>query len=49
MSKYRKGVDAIVGALVVIANQLGVPVAEDISESVVVLVTALLVIALRND
>lgn len=49
MSQYRKTVAAVVGALIVIANQAGVEVAEDISEAVITLVTAALVYAVPND
>ncbi len=49
MNPYRKTVVAVVGALVVIANQAGVEVAEDVSEAVITLVTAALVYLVPND
>lgn len=48
MSKYRKAVVAVVGAIVAILSAAGVEVAEDVSESVIALVTALLVYVVPN-
>jgi hypothetical protein len=49
MSPYNKTVVAVVGALVVLLNAAGVEVAEDISESVIALVTAALVYLVPNE
>lgn len=49
MSAYRKAVVATVGAVVAILNAAGVPVAEEVSQSVIALVTALLVYVVPND
>lgn len=49
MSKYRKAVVAVVGAAVAILSAAGVEVAEDISQSVIALATALLVYLVPNE
>lgn len=49
MSNYRKAIVATVGAVVAILNAAGVAVAEDVSESVIALATALLVYIVPND
>lgn len=49
MSNIRKAIVATVGAVVAILHAAGVEVAEDISESVIALVTALLVYIVPNE
>lgn len=49
MNKYRKAIIAVVGAVVAILHASGVEVAEDVSESIIALVTALLVYIVPND
>ncbi len=48
MSKYRKAIVAVVGAVVAILGAAGVVVAEDVSESVIALATAALVYLVPN-
>ena len=48
MSKYRKAIVAVVGAVVAILHAAGVEVAEDVSESVIALATAALVYFVPN-
>lgn len=49
MSAYRKAIVAVVGAVVAVLGAAGVEVAEDISQSVIALATALLVYIVPND
>lgn len=48
MSKYNKAIVAVVGAVVAVLHAAGVEVAEDVSESVIALATALLVYIVPN-
>jgi hypothetical protein len=48
MQKYQKAIVAVVGAVVAVLNAAGVPVAEQVSESVIALATALLVYVVPN-
>lgn len=48
VSNIRKAIVAVVGAAVAIANAAGVPVAEDLSNSVIALATAVLVYLVPN-
>lgn len=49
MSRIRKAAVAAVGAVVTILAAFDVPVAEDVSEAVIALVTAALVYLVPND
>jgi hypothetical protein len=49
MEPYRKFIVAAVGALVAFAHTQGVEVAEDVSASVIALLTAVLVYVVPND
>lgn len=49
MSRYNKAIVAVVGAVVAILHTAGVEVAEDVSASIISLVTALLVFVVPND
>ena len=49
MPAYRKAVVAVVGAVVAILNAAGVPVAADVSQSVIALATAALVYFVPNE
>ena len=49
MPKYRKAIVAVVGAVVAILHAAGVEVAEDVSQSIIALATALLVYLVPNE
>ena len=49
MDSYRKAIVAVVGAIVAVLHASGVEVAEDVSESVIALATAVLVYVVPND
>jgi hypothetical protein len=49
MTAYRKFVVALVGFLVVIAHNQGVDIAEDVSNALITLLTALGVFVVPND
>ena len=49
MSAYRKAIAAVVGAVVVYLHNEGVEIAEDVSEGVIALLSALAVYLVPND